>query len=144
MKAQFVILSGSSNRKLALTTAGLLGVEIGKCSLARFPDTEVNVQLNEPVRGRCSSFNLQVLRLTSTSWKFSRSQTPVVALGRRESAGSRPILVMRAATNGGTRRNAIMARLIADFTQRAGIDQLITVDLHHPKWKGSFKSRRKT
>jgi len=44
----------------------------------------------------------------------------------------------------GTRRNAIMARLIADFTQRAGIDQLITVDLHHPKWKGSFKSRRKT
>ncbi len=39
MKAQFVILSGSSNRKLALTTAELLGVEIGDCSLARFPDT---------------------------------------------------------------------------------------------------------
>jgi ribose-phosphate pyrophosphokinase len=38
----------------------------------------------------------------------------------------------------GTRRNAIMARLVADFAQRAGIDQLITVDLHSPQVEGFF------
>jgi ribose-phosphate pyrophosphokinase len=53
MKAEFVILSGSANRKLAMATAQLLNAEIGKCSVKRFPDTEVNVQLEEPVRQRC-------------------------------------------------------------------------------------------
>ena len=52
MKAKFVVVSGSANRELAMTIAQLLQVELGACTLERFPDTEVNVRLEEPVRGR--------------------------------------------------------------------------------------------
>ena len=52
MTAKFVILSGSASQKLAMATAQRLGAEIGQCSVQRFPDTEVNVQLNEPVHKR--------------------------------------------------------------------------------------------
>ena len=52
MRAKFVIVSGSASQKLAMATAQRLGAEIGQCSVQRFPDTEVNVQLNEPVRER--------------------------------------------------------------------------------------------
>ena len=140
MKAQFVILSGSSNRKLALTTAGLLGVEIGECSLARFPDTEVNVQLNEPVRGRW------VFILQSSSPPVDEHVMEVFAIVdacRRAGAAGigwiAPYFGYARSDKRGTRRNAIMARLIADFAQRAGIDQLITVDLHSPQVEGFFR-----
>jgi ribose-phosphate pyrophosphokinase len=52
MRAKFVIVSGSASPKLAMATAQRLGAEIGQCSVTRFPDTEVNVQLNDPVRER--------------------------------------------------------------------------------------------
>lgn len=52
MKPDFVIVGGSANRNLAIAVAQLLDVEVGRCRVERFPDTEVNIQLDEPVRGR--------------------------------------------------------------------------------------------
>lgn len=52
MKPDFIIVSGNVNRDLAIAIAQLLNVEIGKCRVERFPDTEVNVQLDESVRDR--------------------------------------------------------------------------------------------
>ena len=50
MKPHFMIVSGSVNRDLAMAIAQHMNVEVGKCRVARFPDTEVNVQLDESVR----------------------------------------------------------------------------------------------
>src|SRR5258706_11054390 len=46
----FTVLAGSANPSLAVAIARELGVEVGACTLDRFPDGEVMVQLNEPVR----------------------------------------------------------------------------------------------
>ena len=50
MKSDFIIVSGNVNRDLAMAIAQHMNVGVGKCHVARFPDTEVNVQLDEPVR----------------------------------------------------------------------------------------------
>src|SRR5258708_3515673 len=46
----FTVLAGSANPRLAVAIARELGVEVGACTLDRFPDGEVMVHLNEPVR----------------------------------------------------------------------------------------------
>ena len=50
MNNAFTVLAGSANPSLAVAIARELGVEVGACTLDRFPDGEVMVQLNEPVR----------------------------------------------------------------------------------------------
>jgi hypothetical protein len=51
-KAEFVIVNGNGNRDLAIAIARLLDVEVANCRVERFPDTEVNVHVDEPVRER--------------------------------------------------------------------------------------------
>jgi ribose-phosphate pyrophosphokinase len=46
----FTVLAGSANPRLAVAITGELGVKIGDCTLDRFPDGEIMVQLHEPVR----------------------------------------------------------------------------------------------
>ena len=50
--AQCLIVSGSASRALAREVSRLLKVEIANCRVDRFPDTEVDVELDQPVRGR--------------------------------------------------------------------------------------------
>ena len=45
-------MSGNGNRDLAIAIAQLLDVEVANCRVERFPDTEVNVHVDEPVRER--------------------------------------------------------------------------------------------
>ena len=52
MKPDFLIVSGNANRDLAIAVARLLDVDLAKCRVERFADTEINVRIEEPVRGR--------------------------------------------------------------------------------------------
>ena len=50
MNNGFTILAGTANPGLAAAVARNLGIEVGACVIDRFPDSEVMVQLREPVR----------------------------------------------------------------------------------------------
>ena len=50
MRNGFTIFSGTANPALAASVARELGVQLGACSIGRFPDGEVSVRLLEPVR----------------------------------------------------------------------------------------------
>ncbi len=52
MTEGFTLFSGSANPALAAAIAAELGVSLGACSIERFPDGEIAVRLDEPVRGR--------------------------------------------------------------------------------------------
>jgi ribose-phosphate pyrophosphokinase len=139
MKAEFVIVSGSANPKLAMATAALLNAEIGKCQVERFPDSEVNVRLDEPVRER------RVFVIQSSHPPVDQHVMEVFAIAdacRRVAASSVTWLApyfgyARSGKRQG-RRSAIMGRLLADFAERAGIDQVIAVDLHSQQVEGFF------
>ena len=48
----FAIIVGAGNAALGNAVARELGVARGRCEIGRFPDGEVAVSLDEPVRGR--------------------------------------------------------------------------------------------
>lgn len=139
MTAKFVILSGSASQKLAMATAQRLGAEIGQCSVTRFPDTEVNVQLNEPVRER------RVFIVQSSCPPVDQHVMEVLAIAdacRRAAASSitwiAPYFGYARSDKRRDGRTPIMGRLVADFAERAGIDHLIAVDLHSQQVEGFF------
>jgi ribose-phosphate pyrophosphokinase len=139
MKAEFVIVSGSANPKLATTTAALLDAEMGKCKVERFPDSEVNVRLDEPVRER------RVFVIQSSQPPVDRHAMEVFAIADACHRAAASSVTWLAPYFGYARsdkrrgwRSAVMGRLLADFAERAGIDQVIAVDLHSQQVEGFF------
>jgi ribose-phosphate pyrophosphokinase len=139
MKPDFMIVSGNVNRELAITIAQRLGVEIGKCRVERFPDTEVNVQLDEPVRDR------HVFIVQSSCPPVNEHAMEAFAIAdacRRAGASSitwiAPYFGYARSDKRRGRRTALMGRLAADFAEHAGINHLIAVDLHSPQVEGFF------
>lgn len=139
MKAQFVLASGNANQKLAMAMARLLDAKMGKCRVKRFPDTEINVQLEEPVREH------RVFIIQSSCPPVDQHVMEVFAIAdacRRAAASGAtwiaPYFGYARSDKRQDRRSPIMARLVADFAERAGIDHVIAVDLHSPQIEGFF------
>ena len=139
MKSEFMIVGGNVNRELALAIAQHADVELGKCRVARFPDTEVNVQLDEPVRDR------HVFIVQSSCPHVDEHAMEAFAIAdacRRAGASSitwiAPYFGYARSDKRRGRRTALMGRLVADFAERAGVDHVMTVDLHSPQLEGFF------
>ena len=134
-----MIVSGNVNRDLAIAIAQLLDVEIGKCRVERFPDTEVNVQLDEPVRDR----HIFIVQSSCPLVDEHAMEAFAIADACRRAAASRitwvaPYFGYARSDKRRGRRTALMGRLVADFAEHAGIDQLIAVDLHSAQVEGFF------
>jgi ribose-phosphate pyrophosphokinase len=139
MKAQFVLASGNANRKLAMAMAELLDAKMAKCSVKRFPDTEINVQLEDPVREH------RVFIVQSSCPPVDQHVMEVFAVAdacRRAAASGitwiAPYFGYARSDKRQDRRSPIMGRLVADFAERAGIDHVIAVDLHSQQIEGFF------
>jgi ribose-phosphate pyrophosphokinase len=139
MKPEFIILSGNVNRDLAIAIAQLLGVEIGKCRLERFPDTEINVQVDDSVRDR------HVFIVQSSCPPVDEHAMEVFAIAdacRRDAARSitwiAPYFGYARSDKRRGRRTALMGRLVADFAEHAGVNRVIAMDLHSPQAEGFF------
>src|SRR6266581_1752736 len=137
--AKFVIVGGSANRGLAMEIAHSLDVEVGKCRVGRFPDTEINVQLDEPVRER------EVFIVQSSCPPVDQNVMEAFAIAdacRRAGAASirwvAPYFGYARSDRRQGQRSAIMGRLLADFAERAGIGYVIAVDLHSRQAEGFF------
>jgi ribose-phosphate pyrophosphokinase len=139
VKPEFVIVSGNANRDLATAVAHLLDSEIGKCRVERFPDTEVNVRLDELVRER------RVFIIQSSCPPVDERAMEVFAIAdacRRAAASAitwiAPYFGYGRSDKRRGRRTAVMGRVMADFAEHTGIDQVIAVDLHSPQVEGFF------
>lgn len=139
MTRDSVILSGTSNPGLASAVAAELGVHPLRRTIDRFPDGEVEVRLDESVRGR------EVLLIQPTGPPVNDNLIELLALADacRRSAASRITAVVpyfgyaRADRRHG-RREPITASLVAQLIQAAGIDHVLTVDLHASQIEGFF------
>jgi ribose-phosphate pyrophosphokinase len=139
MQTKFVIVSGSANRGLAMLIAQSLDIEIGRCSVERFPDTEVNIQLDDPVRER------EIFIVQPSCPPVDQNVMEVFAIAdacRRAGAAGiswiAPYFGYARSDRRQGRRSAIMGRLLADFAERASIKHVITVDLHSRQVEGFF------
>lgn len=139
MTATPIIFSGSSHPALAQEIATLLSTSLGKRDLHLFPDKEIFVELLEPVQGR----HVFVLQTLGSDPNFHLMELFIIldAL-KRASAAS---LTVVAPYYGYARQDRldkpgvpISAKLIANLLTKAGIDHLITMDLHSEQIEGFF------
>src|SRR5580692_2967235 len=134
------LFTGNANRDLAHEIARHLGVPLGSAEVGKFSDGEVNVELIDNVRGRdvfivqstCPPVNdhlMELLVLVDACRRASAARiTAVVPYFGYSRQDRRP----RAT------RSAISAKLVANMMAGAGVDRLLTLDLHSDQIMGFF------
>ena len=134
------VFAGNANPLLAEGIARHLRAPLGRAYVGRFSDGEVNVELMENVRGRdvfivqstCPPTNdnlMELLLMTDACRRASAKRiTAVVPYFGYARQDRRP----RAT------RVAIAAKLVANMIASAGVDRLLTVDLHADQIQGFF------
>ncbi len=139
MAQDYVLFAGSANPELAAAVAAELGVRPGARDVERFPDGETSVRLDEPVRGR----DVIVVQPTAPPVNDHLVELLAFADACRRSAAARLTAVVpyfgyaRSDKRHG-RRQPIAASLVARLMQAAGIDHVVTVDLHADQIEGFF------
>lgn len=133
------LIAGSASRSLAALVERELGRRFATATIERFPDGEVAVWLDEPVRGE------EVILLAATAPPVNDHLVELLALADacRRADAQRIVAVVpyfgyaRSDRRDG-RRTPIMASLVADLAEHAGIDHVVTVDVHTPALEGFF------
>lgn len=134
----FKIFSGSSSRYLAEKICNSLGCELGQMNIERFADGEFSISYEESIRGRHvfliqstfpNSDNLMELLLMIDAAKRASAKSIIAVIPyfgwARQDRKDKP-------------RVAIGAKLVADLLSVAGINRLITMDLHADQIQGFF------
>jgi ribose-phosphate pyrophosphokinase len=139
LQAASVVFAGSANGALAAGVAQELGVQLGACTIDRFPDGEVAIRIDASVRGR------DVFVVQPTSPPVNDHLVELLAFAdacRRADARRITALVpyfgyARSDKRQGTRA-PVTARAVADMMQAVGIGRVVTVDAHTPQIEGFF------
>ena len=139
MKNNITIFALSSNQDLANSIADILGTKVGKCDVHHFADGEILVEIGESVRGK------DVFIVQSTSNPVTENLMEVLVLAdalKRASAKEITAVIPYSAYARQDRkakpRQPITSRLVADLLTVAGVNRVVTVDLHARQIQGFF------
>jgi len=136
---KFKLFSGTANPKVAEDIAYYLDRPLSKITVNRFSDGEINVQIGESVRGidcfiiqpTCAPANdnlMELLIITDAMRRASaKSITAVV-----------PYFGYARQDRKAAPRVPISAKLVANMMEKAGIDRVVTIDLHAGQIQGFF------
>jgi len=139
MKNEIKVFSGNGNPGLARAICDYLRLPLGDWKLSRFSDGEVYCQILENVRGTdvfviqptCHPVNENIMELLIAVDAMKRSSaariTAVIPYYgyARQDRKDKP-------------RVPISAKVVADLLTAAGVDRLLTMDLHAPAIQGFF------
>ena len=134
------LFAGNAIPELAQKIADRLGAKLGDATVGRFSDGEVQVQINEFVRG-CDVFIIQST-CAPTNDNLMELVVMIDAM-RRASAGRITAVVpyfgyARQDRRVRSARVPITAKVVADFLTGVGVDRVVTVDLHAEQIQGFF------
>jgi ribose-phosphate pyrophosphokinase len=139
-RATMAVFTGSANPQLAQDIARHLMVPLGRAAVSRFSDSECTVELLENVRGRdifivqptCSPANdhlMELLVMVDACRRASAARiTAVIPYFGYARQDRRPRAM----------RVAITAKLVANMIASAGVNRVLTVDLHADQIQGFF------
>jgi ribose-phosphate pyrophosphokinase len=135
-----MVFSGNANPRLANDVARHLNIRLGRATVSRFSDGEVMVEILENVRGK------DVFVLQSTCQPTNDTLMEVMVMVdalKRASAGRITAAIpyygyARQDRRTRSARVAITAKVVANMLQVAGIDRLMTMDLHSDQIQGFF------
>ena len=134
------IFSGNAHPQLAHDIARVLHVPLAKAQVGRFSDGEINVEIMDNIRGR------DVVLVQQTCPPGSENLIELLVMAdacHRASASSITALIpyfgfARQDRRPRASRVPITAKLVAKLISSAGIDRVLTVDLHADQIQGFF------
>ena len=133
------IFTGNSNVALVEKVCNYLSIPLGKATVGRFPDGEIDVKVDEDVRGSdifiiqptCSPVNDSLAELLILIDCFKRASSaritavlPYYGYARKDRKDEG--------------RVPITAKLVANLITEAGADRVLTMDLHAAQIQGFF------
>lgn len=135
----FLVFAGNSNKTLAQGIVSKLGMRLGDVTVGKFSDGEINLKINESVRGR----DVFVVQSTSMPAETNLMELMIMADAlKRASANSITAVVPYFGYARQDRttepRVPITAKLVANLITTAGFDRLVTMNLHAGQIQGFF------
>lgn len=133
------LFAGTGNPALAAAAVEGLGLTLSPCTVERFPDGEVSVELDVSVRGH----DVFLLQPTAPPVNDNLMELLVLADACRRAAAARITAVIpyfgyaRSDKRAG-RRAPVTASAVAHMLEGVGIDHVLTVDVHTPQLEGFF------
>ena len=142
MNSEFLTLfTGNANPVLANAVAKELKLPIGKAFVGRFSDGEIQVEIQENVRGK----NVVVIQSTCAPTNDNVMELMIMIDALKRASASRITAVIpyfgyaRQDRRPRSARVAISARIVANMLQSvAGIERVLTMDLHADQIQGFF------
>ena len=134
------VFSGNAHPKLAQDIVRYLHVPLTRAMVGRFSDGEINVEILENIRGK-QAFIIQPT-CPPTSETFMELLVMVDAIKRASSARITAVIpyfgFARQDRRPRSSRVPITAKLVAKLIETAGVDRVLTVDLHADQIQGFF------
>ena len=136
----FDIFTGTANPELAEEVSKILKIDIAPADVGYFSDGELNVQIQENVRGHdtfiiqstCSPTNKNVMEIMLIADALKRSSASKITAIVPYFGYARQDRRVRSA------RVPLSAKVVADMFASVGIDRVLTIDLHSETIQGFF------
>jgi ribose-phosphate pyrophosphokinase len=133
------IFSGNGNLPLAEKIAAYLGTSLGKGRVAKFPDGEMLIKVEEDVRGR----DVFIVQSTCDPVNDNLMELLIFIDCIRRASAARitavlPYFGYARQDRKDEGRVPISAKLVANLLTTAGVDRILTVDLHAAQIQGFF------
>jgi ribose-phosphate pyrophosphokinase len=133
------LFSLNSNPMLGQEIADYMGISLAECSISRFSDGEVNINIAETVRGH----NVFVIQSTSAPVNENYMELLIMIDALKRASAKTINVIMpyygysrqdRKALS----RQPISAKLVADLLTKAGATRVVSMDLHAAQIQGFF------
>lgn len=135
----YKIFTGNSNIKLAEAIAERMGKPLGKCTVKKFSDGEIAVNIQETVRG----IDCYVIQPTSNPVNDNLMEMLIMIDAMKRASAGRinaviPYYGYARQDRKAKPRDPITSKLVADLLVAAGADRIVTMDLHAAQIQGYF------
>ena len=135
-----MVFTGNANPRLAADVVRRLNISLGRATAGRFSDGEVNVEILENVRGKdtfvlqstCSPTNDNLMELLIMADALKRASAGRITAAIPYLGYARQDRRPRSA------RVPITAKVVANMLQVAGVQRVLTVNLHSDQIQGFF------
>ncbi len=135
----YKVFSGNANMEFSKKVSKYLSLPLSECDIKRFSDGEISIKISESVRGKdvfivqstCAPANVNLMELLILTDALKRSSaSSITALV--------PYFGYARQDRKAAPRVPITAKLVANMMQIAGIDRVVTIDLHAGQIQGFF------
>ncbi len=133
------LFSGTATPDLARAVAKHLGMDLSHGSVTTFPDGETQIKIDESVRG----YDCYIIQSTSQPVNHNLMEVLVLADALKRASAWRinaviPYFGYARQDKKVSAREPITSKLVANLLTTAGVDRVITVDLHAGQIQGFF------